>query len=294
MMIRTVERIYEDYKNESSLFYRLIRGSRITSYLSRKYKQDLFRYHISNSLDEINQLNDLLLDNQSKEVLKMIVEARKDNIYYSANYYLNTEPQYFIYELSLSSTVYTLIDVGAYNGDTIQSFINNSGGEYNRIYCFEPDSSNFGNLKLYVSTEKINRITLENKGVFDSSGVVSFSPNNSSASKIDSSSNLLIETITLDDYFDNTILQNPLLKMDIEGAEPNALKGSHNFIKDNVPIMAMCIYHEPDHLFTIPFYIKKHFPYYDLLIRHHSSDWTETVLYCLPKNRQLDSLNTAK
>jgi FkbM family methyltransferase len=284
MIIRIFKQIYDYNKKKSSLFYRLIRSTRITSYLSRKYKQDLFREHISNSLDEINQLNDLLCDIHSKEVLKMIVESRKDNIYNLNNYYLKTEPQYFIDELSLSSTAYTLIDVGAYNGDTLESFINKSGGNYNSIYCFEPDSFNFGNLKLYVLSENINRITLENKGVYDSSGIVSFSSDNLSASKIESNSNLFIETITLDHYFDNTILQNPLLKMDIEGAESYALKGSHNFIKCNIPIMAICIYHKPDHLFTIPFYIKKQFPYYDLMIRHHSYDWTETVLYCMPKN----------
>jgi len=83
MIIRIFKQIYDYNKKKSSLFYRLIRSTRITSYLSRKYKQDLFREHISNSLDEINQLNNPLSDNHSKEVLTMIVEARKDNIYKS-------------------------------------------------------------------------------------------------------------------------------------------------------------------------------------------------------------------
>jgi FkbM family methyltransferase len=285
MIFRIIKRIYDHNKTKSSLFYQLIKGSRAQSYLSRKYKHELFRTHILKSSNEIIQLNNLLYDNQSREVLKMIVEARKDNIYKADNYYFRTEPQYFIDELSLNSNVYTLIDVGAYNGDTLQSFINYCSENYNYIYCFEPDYFNFEKLELFVLTENINRIRLENKGVYNTSGIVSFSPNNLSTSKIDNNSNFSIETVTLDDYFDNITLENSLLKMDIEGAEPEALKGSHNFINNNMPVMAICIYHEPEHLFNIPLYIKKHFPSYDLLIRHHSNDWTETVLYCLPQNQ---------
>lgn len=244
----------------------------------------MYKTNITDSSDELNQLANLLSDSYSLEVLKMLVKARKKNIYNSSFYNLVTYPQYFIDELRIDSKKYTLVDVGSYDGDTVNSFISESKLNYHQIYCFEPDPLNLEQLKVFVNKSDINHVTIIDKGVFDKSGVVHFSNNNFSASKIDNLSSYTVEVITLDDYFGDSIITNPLLKMDIEGAELNALQGAYGFINKHKPIMAICIYHEPDHLFSIPFYIKEHHSFYDLIIRHHSNDWTETVLYCMPKN----------
>lgn len=70
-----------------------------------------------------------------------------------------------------------------------------------------------------------------------------------------------------------------LIKMDIEGSEMAALKGAEKIIKRDRPKLAVCIYHNPEDIFEIPFLIKKLVPEYKLYIRHHSDTYAETVVY---------------
>ena len=69
------------------------------------------------------------------------------------------------------------------------------------------------------------------------------------------------------------------IKMDIEGSEMEALKGAENVIKRDKPRLAICIYHKPEDLYEIPFWVKETVPEYKLYIRHHSNLQNETVLY---------------
>lgn len=69
------------------------------------------------------------------------------------------------------------------------------------------------------------------------------------------------------------------IKMDIEGAELEALEGAKNTIVKSKPKLAICLYHKPDDLWKIPLYLKKLVPEYKFYIRHHSKVRWETVLY---------------
>ena len=71
------------------------------------------------------------------------------------------------------------------------------------------------------------------------------------------------------------------IKMDIEGAELNALKGSREIIKKYKPRLAVSVYHKKEDLIEIPLYIKELVPEYKLYIRHYSNAAIETVLYAV-------------
>lgn len=69
------------------------------------------------------------------------------------------------------------------------------------------------------------------------------------------------------------------IKMDIEGAELEALEGAKTTIVKNKPKLAICLYHKPDDLWKIPLYLKDLVPEYKFYIRHHGKVRWETVLY---------------
>ena len=71
-------------------------------------------------------------------------------------------------------------------------------------------------------------------------------------------------------------------KMDIEGAEREALKGCESTIKTFFPKLAICIYHLPDDLWEIPYWLMTKFPEYEYYIRHYRDNATETLLYAVP------------
>ena len=66
---------------------------------------------------------------------------------------------------------------------------------------------------------------------------------------IDECGESIIETVDLDSLFLQE--QVTFIKMDIEGAELKALDGAKNIIKDDVPDLAICVYHNVNHLWDI-------------------------------------------
>jgi len=84
-----------------------------------------------------------------------------------------------------------------------------------------------------------------------------------------------VPAVRIDDITNNATF----IKMDIEGAELNALKGAKKTIIANTPKLAISIYHQLNDLWEIPIYIKQLVPEYKLYVRHHSKTIAETVLY---------------
>ncbi len=67
--------------------------------------------------------------------------------------------------------------------------------------------------------------------------------------------------------------------MDVEGAELEALKGAETLIKQNKPDLAICVYHTPNHIWDIPFYLEGLGLGYKFCLRNYTSFISETVLY---------------
>lgn len=71
------------------------------------------------------------------------------------------------------------------------------------------------------------------------------------------------------------------IKMDIEGAEMEALQGAKETIMRNHPKLAVCIYHSDEDMIRIAQYIHSLVPEYRLYVRHHTKREHETVLYAV-------------
>ena len=79
------------------------------------------------------------------------------------------------------------------------------------------------------------------------------------------------------------------IKMDVEGAELEALKGAEGVIARDMPVLAISAYHRQEDLITLLPYIsslhnqKEH---YELYLRHHGVVQAELVLYAIPVERK--------
>ena len=71
------------------------------------------------------------------------------------------------------------------------------------------------------------------------------------------------------------------IKMDIEGAEMNALRGARTIIQKNKPKLAICIYHSDEDMLRLAEWIHETVPEYKLYVRQHSNCICETVLYAV-------------
>ena len=97
----------------------------------------------------------------------------------------------------------------------------------------------------------------------------------SSASRIGEGS-IEAQTVKLDDVVTGKVT---FIKMDIEGAELDALHGATHIIQSQKPRLAICLYHKQSDMYDIPTYILSIVKDYKFVIRHYSSNPWETVLY---------------
>ncbi len=157
----------------------------------------------------------------------------------------------------------TIVDLGAYDGDTIREFLSVTDGKYKKIIAFEPDSKNFR--KLTVKTEGMENLELHNLGAWDKKETLFFQK------KKGRNSHLSDEGIPVEsDSVDNVVKEEvTFIKMDIEGAELHALEGAKNTIRAYRPKLYVCAYHRNEDFFTLPIKIKELCEDYRIYFRHH-------------------------
>jgi hypothetical protein len=89
------------------------------------------------------------------------------------------------------------------------------------------------------------------------------------------------------DSLDNIVNQKiDFIKLDIEGAEQDAIDGAKNTIKKHCPIIACCIYHKAEDWHKISQKILSINNNYKIYIRHYMEGIFETVMYFIPKGNK--------
>ncbi len=179
------------------------------------------------------------------------------------------------------------VDCGAYDGDSIRAFLEASGGKFQKIYAWEADGLNCGALSRYRASlppEIAGRIEILPYAVGARNERVRFCAEGWVGSRLsDAAENQAVESKTIDSVLAGAA--PTLIKMDIEGAEPDAVRGAWRTMQDCRPAMAVCAYHKCDHLWEIPQLLKSANPDYHIFLRRYAEDCWETVFYAIPPER---------
>lgn len=247
--------------------------------------------YVNKNKKSFEQVYDILEDSLSKDILIKIInfKLQSETKFFSG---ISCQDQYFQNDLFDMSKNEIFVDGGAFVGDTLISFMQKFENKFTKYYAFEPDSANFKKLNQEISKMNLRNIFVFPKGLWSQSGVLDFAMGRGFSSSLCEASSLSPEDrvyyikdeiISIQvDTIDNLCPDATFIKMDIEGAELEALKGAAETIRRNRPKLAICVYHKPEHLFEIPLYIHSLVPEYRLYLRHHSELETETVLYAVP------------
>lgn len=119
------------------------------------------------------------------------------------------------------------------------------------------------------------------KGLWSCYQELNFSDDKSNAScpSIKENGNIIIQTASLDkELWEEHVT---FIKMDIEGAELEALKGAENIIRRDRPKLAICVYHKGEDIVSIPEYLLTVNPSYRFYLRQYGYMPLETVLYAV-------------
>jgi len=227
---------------------------------------------------ELENLYLQLADDYSRDIMVAFINAKISRNPKSL-ICLNVKDEEMYYpEFFKLSDDEVFIDCGAFDGDSILSFVNKTKGKYSKVYAFEPDKNNIEKLK--ENTSQFKNIEIIKKGCFSSKTTLYFRDGEGLSSTFSNQGNVTIEVDTIDNVIPEKVT---IIKMDIEGSELEALKGAQKTICKNLPKLVICLYHKPDDLFTIPQYISELSDSYNLYLRHYGLYSYDLVLYAIPK-----------
>ncbi len=209
-----------------------------------------------------------------KQLLKFWYPQK--NIYYSPYGALRADIgwQYFDLPYFSKDEQEVFVDCGCHEAETCRDFIRWCDGEYKQIYAFEPDKRSFSHCKSTMRNE--DRVLLIPKGAYSKTATLRFHEDGG-ASRIEDGGNIEIDVTSIDEVLDGE--RATFIKMDIEGAELDALKGAEKTIQAYYPKLAVCMYHKMTDLIAIPEYLMHIAPEYKYAIRVYTSSFCETVLY---------------
>ena len=261
-----------------------------------------FQCHI----DKYAWAYDLFDDNKSK----LTVLDRLCYYLCNTDLKINTRcSQYFEDDYIQISAGEIFADCGGYTGDTVLEFIrraNSAGVGYSNIYSFEPGQKNY--LQAVENTAIYPNVTIIPKGLWSSETELEYFENSDSlgSSFMGKAQSLFmglgqiglmsvaqpgdprgtaftVPVTTLDSFFagkpDSEL--PTFIKMDIEGSEKEALIGARDIIRRVKPKLAICAYHKPEDVYSLPQTIMKIRNDYRFALRHYTQGWAETVLYAV-------------
>lgn len=192
---------------------------------------------------------------------------------------------YFPPDLVSLSASEVFVDCGGFDGDTARSFLARTGNRFERLLIFEPDPTNFEKLLAWTKSlpqDVARRIDARPLALGSRAGTVRFDVQGATSSAVSDTGSLEVKCESLNALLEGT--RSTFIKMDIEGAELDALEGAAAHISRHLPLLALSAYHRQDHLWAVPLAVRAVSGSYDFYLRRHSVEvLDELVLYAIPR-----------
>lgn len=234
---------------------------------------------LKNHREDLDWLHSRLGDTLSKNTLSAIL---KNWLVFDCSDIVSVTrpaPDYFDTSLIPSVEGEVLVDLGAYTGDTIQDFVNTYGNSYKKIYAYEITKEILPLLE--ENTKYFHDVTIVNKAAGSQAGTLYVQAGSDASANTlsdDETNGYSVEVTAIDDDIPEPVT---FIKMDIEGAEAEALLGCKRQIQENHPKLAVCLYHGYDDLWKLPRMIEEMDPTYQFYLRHYGGNLVPTEFVLL-------------
>jgi len=254
-----------------------------------KQKSGYFGYPVM-SPEELLKRKDLTVLVGAPRVKKEIMQILKDGEYPQEQIFdLDTiaaasDPkQYFSPDFITYEDEEVFVDAGCYNLATSLD-MRKYCKHLKKVYAFEPDPENYKNCLIKKQKNGFSEVEIFPFGTWSERKTILFSARGTGGSKICEDGQNTVTVVPIDEMIQAGD-RVTFIKMDVEGAELESLKGAKKTIQRDRPKLAICIYHKLEDMTEIPLFIKELVPDYKLYVRMHANDGSETVLYAIdPKH----------
>ena len=262
---------------ENVVPFMTLQTTRPDEFPPHEFHASLLEDMVANSVEYI-KLFEELEDDLSRKTLNAIIGYRLTGNPCIFESVLDNE-LYNPSQLLKFSDKEVFIDGGAYTGDTILNFMHHVDGEYEKIYAFEPDPETFSDLVRNFSNHP-NVIPID-KGLFSERTTLKFSDAGGRASVFSETGEISVPVTSIDEVLNGDRVS--FIKMNIEGAEIEALKGARLSIEKWQPKLAISVYHRPSDLWKIPKLIQSIDASYRIHLRQQDGGLIESVCFGLAR-----------
>lgn len=251
------------------------------------YSGDLFDYeYFTRHYEAICEAYSLLSDDASREIFCDVLRYRLSG---KIRYLRNTEPFHTsLTTLLATDKIHSVLDGGAYNGDTARQMIDIFPA-LRELIAVEPDARTFKKLTAFAEATS-GRMHPIHCALTDTDGTYTFSSSGSRGSGI-AGRNMRAKTIEIETHTVDTLcLGNSmdLIKLDIEGDEAKALSVASMTIKENSPALAVSLYHRSEDMFSLLIQVRdlctSEYKYYMRRVPCYPA-W-DLMLYAVPERLQ--------
>lgn len=241
---------------------------------------------IHNGADEVRRGLSLWADEASREEFLAQLKWRYSLDFDALPGPLPIQDIYFPSDLVSPLPEEVYVDCGAFDGDSIKNFIQARDSVFRLIVAIEADPKNYLNLQETIKALPGNmqdKIITRQLAVGKEAGRLRFEAMGTAGSRAMPSGGVEVECARLDDIVRYN--KPTYIKMDIEGAELEALSGAKRIIKDASAVWAICSYHKQNHLWKIPQFIQSQSGAYEFYLRRYAEECWELICYAIPKSR---------
>ncbi|MBN1492782.1 MAG: FkbM family methyltransferase [Candidatus Omnitrophica bacterium] len=245
--------------------------------------EDQFRPGESDGLrDKVSYVLDHLADNRSRDLYRLLLAKRGWRDFPLKEMLFSLPEQQYLDHIN-KVAIATVIEGGVYDGRATYSFLQHFPRLKN-IYGFEPCFNAYKNGIYYEALQASQVVSVSDKGLWDNAGTVCFE-RNEYCSKIIPEGEEHVSVTTIDD-FTRANIHIDYIKLDVEGAERNVLRGAERTLHKDRPQLAISMYHSAHDMIEIPYYLLHALSGYDFYIDHYSPNVIETILYAIPTELQ--------
>jgi FkbM family methyltransferase len=237
------------------------------------------------SRSEIQSFREILSDEASKDLFDGILKYREYGQIIDLPSPRPLREQYLAKEYSTPPKDLRIIDLGACQGENLEEFLD-AGHSFIDGFLFEPDARNLKILRSRLALLDLNSLESHPLGAWNETTALRFRASGNAAAAVSGIGDISINVITLDDFIPVEYRPN-FIKMDIEGAEMEALEGMTNLIENHAPHLAISVYHKPSDLWIIGNFLHQRFPgFYNFYLRMYGEQTFDTILYAVPLPRE--------
>ncbi|MDD6798641.1 MAG: hypothetical protein PUE71_10180 [Clostridia bacterium] len=176
------------------------------------------------------------------------------------------------------------VDIGAYNGDTIRQFLEETGGKYKKIIALEPDNKSFLELNDYVAGNRMTNVITSKMGAWNTTTDLKFKTGNEQISSVcidgnESDENVItIYADRIDRIFDEPV---SYIKINYYEGVLEAIEGCENIIRKYQPKLGIDVGFDIYNVLKLYEYIKSLDIGYKFYLRFNRAMSSTFTLYAV-------------